>query len=71
MQAQQLWLTGLILLGKWYLPRPESEPLSPALAGKFLTTGAPGEPSSALLAVFISEYLGGGYVSWPWKSGLL
>ena len=29
--------------GTWNLPRPEIEPTSPALAGRFLTTGAPGK----------------------------
>ena len=33
----QAWL----LLGRWYFPRPEMEPVSPALTGKLSTTGPP------------------------------
>ena len=43
-QAQQLWRTGLVALRVWDLPRPGLEPVSPALAGGFLTTGPPGKP---------------------------
>ena len=32
-----------LLRGMWDLPRPELEPLSPALAGGFLTTAPPGK----------------------------
>ena len=32
--------------GMWDLPRPGLEPVSPALAGGFLTTASPGMPSS-------------------------
>ena len=32
--------------GMWDLPRPGIEPVSPALAGGFLTTAPPGKPSS-------------------------
>ena len=35
-QAQQLF-------GMWDLPRPGIKPVSPALAGGFLTTGPPGK----------------------------
>ena len=28
----------------WNLPRPGIEPVSPVLAGRFLTTGMPGKP---------------------------
>ena len=41
MQAQQLWLLGLVAHGVWDLPGPGIEPLSPPLAGRFLTTGPP------------------------------
>ena len=34
----------------WDLPRPGLEPVSPALAGRFLTTAPPGKP---LLSYFI------------------
>ena len=33
-----------LLRGMWYLPRPGLEPVSPALAGRFLTTAPPGKP---------------------------
>ena len=29
--------------GMWNLPGPEIKPMSPALAGRFLTTGVPGK----------------------------
>ncbi|KAM7238053.1 hypothetical protein CapIbe_011011 [Capra ibex] len=32
-----------LLLGMWDLPRPGIEPMSPALVGRFLTTGPPGK----------------------------
>ena len=35
---QQLWGTGLVALGMWNLPGQEIEPVSPALAGRFLST---------------------------------
>jgi len=36
---QRLWLTGL-LCAMWDLPRPRTEPVSPALAGGLLITGS-------------------------------
>ena len=33
-------------IGMWDLPRPGIEPISSALAGRFLTTGPPGKYSS-------------------------
>ena len=33
-----------LLSGMWDLPRPGLEPVSPALAGRFLTTAPPGKP---------------------------
>ena len=36
---------ALLLRGKWDLPRPEIEPMSPALAVGCFTTGPPGSPS--------------------------
>ena len=33
------------LHGMWDLPRPGLEPMSPALAGRFLTTAPPGKPA--------------------------
>ena len=35
-----------LLRGMWDLPRPGLEPVSPALAGGFLTTAPPGKPPS-------------------------
>ena len=34
-----------LLRGTWDLPRPEIEPMSPSLAGRFLTTAPPGKSS--------------------------
>ena len=34
-----------LLRGMWDLPRPGLEPVSPALAGRFLATAPPGKPS--------------------------
>ena len=36
------------LRGMWDLPGPGLEPVSPALAGRFLTTAPPGKPCSAV-----------------------
>ena len=41
------------------LPGPGLEPVSPALAGGFLTTASPGKPCSALLLTFL------GLLGWP------
>ena len=40
-----------LLCGMWDLPRPGLEPVSPALAGGFLTTAPPGKPQSVDLNV--------------------
>ena len=47
-QAQQLWRMGLVasrhvVRGMWDLPGPGIEPVSPALAGGFLTNAPPGK----------------------------
>ena len=34
-----------LLRGMWDIPRPELEPVCPALAGRFLTTAPPVKPS--------------------------
>ena len=39
---------ALLLHGMWDLPRPRLEPVSPALAGGFLTTAPPGKSSACL-----------------------
>ena len=41
-----------LLRGMWDLPRPGLEPVSPALAGRFLTTVPPGKPQ---LSIFKSN----------------
>ena len=58
-RAQQSWLTGSraqfsscgvqasLLRGMWDLPGPGLEPVSPALAGGFLTTVPPGKSKFA------------------------
>ena len=37
-----------LLLSMWDLPRPGLEPMSPVLAGRFLTTAPPGKPQQKL-----------------------
>ena len=47
LQARRLSNCGSqaqLLCGMWDLPRPGPEPVSPALAGGFLTTAPPGKP---------------------------
>ena len=39
--------------GIWDFPRPGIEPLFPALAGGFCTTGPPGKPLDFFLSTFI------------------
>ena len=46
-QASRRWA------GIWDLPRPGIEPVFPALAGGFLTTGPPGKPLDFFLSTFI------------------
>ena len=48
-QAQQLWRMGLVALRMWDLPGPGLEPVSPALAGGFLTTVPPGKSLGSFL----------------------
>ena len=45
-----------LLRDMWDLPRPGLEPVSPALAGRFLTTAPPGKPCF-LLKRCIMKYL--------------
>ena len=40
-----------MLCGMWHLPGPGLEPMSPALAGGFLTPVPPGKPQDRLLRV--------------------
>jgi len=37
-----------LLCGRWNLPGPEIEPVSSALAGRFLSTAPPGKPEFML-----------------------
>ena len=41
-----------LLRGVWELPGPGLEPLSPALAGGFLTTAPPGKPAACFARIF-------------------
>ena len=43
-----------LLRGMWDLPGPGLEPMSPALAGRFLTTAPPGKPFFMFLMCFFS-----------------
>ena len=51
LELQELWLTGLVVPEGlvWDLPVPGIEPVSPALAGEFLTTGPPGDVLKGLI----------------------
>jgi len=42
-RLQWLWLGGLVAPSMWNLTRPGMEPVFPALAGRFLSTVAPGK----------------------------
>ena len=42
-----------LLRGIWDLPRPGLEPMSPALAGGFLTTAPPRKPSVTALMCYL------------------
>ena len=56
LQTQRLSNCGSwaqLLRGMWDLPRPELEPVSPALAGRFSTTAPPGQPLALLLKKYI------------------
>ena len=46
-QAQELWRKGLLPCSMWDLPRPRTKPMSPAMAGRFLTTG----PKSKMIKI--------------------
>ena len=61
-QAQQLEHSGLVAHNMWDLPRPRSEPVSPALASGFLTTGPPGKGPRLYLQTVATSCL------WPWRT---
>ena len=50
-----------LIRGMWDLPGPGLKPMSPALAGGFLTTTPPGKPSRIFLKAFISNKFGFDY----------
>ena len=43
-----------LLRGMWDPPRPGLEPVSPALAGRFSTTAAPGKPPQMLFIALLT-----------------
>ena len=45
----------------WDLPGPGLEPVSPALAGQFLTTAPPGKSHYFILSYFVSSVVKQGY----------
>ena len=47
----------LLLRGMWDLPGPGLEPVSPALAGRFLTTAPPGRPPVHWILNFLLYFL--------------
>ena len=52
---------ALLLHSMWDLPGPGIEPVSPALAGRFLTTAPPGKPLMTIFKVmfeFLSLFSG-------------
>ena len=46
-----------LLRGMWHLPGPGLEPVSPALAGGFLTTAPPGKPHFILFVLYLPAML--------------
>ena len=46
---------ALLLCGIWDLPGPGLDPISPALAGGFLTTGPPGKPYMTVFELWFSQ----------------
>ena len=55
LRAQKLWCPGLVAHGRWNPPRPEIEPVFPALAGRFFTTG----PQRKSCPLFFSHHFSG------------
>ena len=56
MQPQQLWCSGVLAHDMWDLPGSGIEPVSPALAGRLLTTGPPGK-SCIILHIWMIQFL--------------
>ena len=46
----------------WDLPGPGFKPLSPAVAGRFLTTAPPGKPPFFILKMEVGDFPGGAVV---------
>ena len=58
LQTRRLSICGSraqLLRGMWDLPRPGLEPVSPALAGRFLTTVPPGKPLVGYFYISVSS----------------
>ena len=53
----------------WNHPRPRMEPMSPALAGGFLTTGPPGKPQDFLKE--LSEHVSFFFYILEWRKAFL
>jgi len=68
------WRTWVLLpCGMWNLPRPGVEPVSPALAGRFLTTEPQGKSWTHVFWVEGTRYLSNlvwGYLYWSLLKGL-
>ena len=50
-RAQQLCAWALVALHMWDLPNPRIKPMSPALAGRFLSTVSPEKSCNLLLSI--------------------
>ena len=60
-----------LLHGMWHLPGPGLEPVSPALAGGFLTTAPPGKPLSQISeTTWLPWSLFQGYQETQWTTSL-
>ena len=53
-----------LLRGMWDLPRPELEPVSPALAGRLSTTTPPGKPPQTLFSNSDSHWVQKDNMAW-------
>ena len=47
-----------LLRGMWDLPKPGLKPVSPALAGRFLTTAPPGKPREIFCSSSVTNAIG-------------
>ena len=53
--VQAQWHTGLVAHNMWNLPQPGMESMSPALAGRFVTTGPLGKSGYSRRCVVLSH----------------